>query len=142
VGINATTDRNNGKSYDLEERTFKFARQIRAFIRQLPRTVSNLEDIKQLVRSSGSIGANYIEANESLGKKDFLLHIKISRKESKESRLWLRLVYVADNQELENERQRLVCESVELMNIFGAIFQRSHDRVRRKVPPATEASSF
>jgi four helix bundle protein len=74
------------KKSDLEERTFEFARQVRPFVVRLPRTISNAEDVKELVPSSGSIGANYIEANESLGEKDFLLHIKISRKESKESR--------------------------------------------------------
>lgn len=73
------------KQYDLEERTFKFAKEMRAFVSILPRTISNIEDIKQLVRSSGSVGANYIEANESLGKKDFLMHVKISRKEAKET---------------------------------------------------------
>jgi len=46
------------RGYDLEERTAVFAEQVRAFIRRLPRTISNFEDVKQLVRSSGSIGAN------------------------------------------------------------------------------------
>src|SRR4051794_12585937 len=80
------------KVYDLEERTFLFAKAVRALVKKLPRTIGNIEDARQLVRSSGSVGANYIEANESLGKKDFLMHIKISRKEAKESRYWLRLI--------------------------------------------------
>mgnify|MGYP001596983445 CR=1 FL=1 len=74
------------KKYDLEERTFNFAKDVRSFVGQLPRTIQSIEDIKQLIRSSGSVGANYIEANESLGKKDFSMRIKISRKEAKESR--------------------------------------------------------
>jgi len=74
------------KKYDLEERTFLFAKRARAFVKRLPRTISNIEDGRQLVKSSGSVGANYIEANEALSKKDFLVRIKISRKESKESR--------------------------------------------------------
>jgi four helix bundle protein len=74
------------KPYDLEERTFQFAQQVRAFVKLLPRTVCNIEDVKQVVRSSGSVGANYIEANEALGKKDFLMRLRISRKEAKESR--------------------------------------------------------
>jgi four helix bundle protein len=57
------------KKYDLEERTFRFAQDVRSFVKTLPRTVSNIEDVKQLVRASGSVGANYIEANEALGKK-------------------------------------------------------------------------
>jgi len=59
----------------------------------LPKTIANIEDGKQLIKSSGSTGANYREANESLSKKDFLMRIKISRKEAKESAYWLRLIY-------------------------------------------------
>jgi four helix bundle protein len=62
----------DSKPYDLEERTFQFARASRAFVRRLPRTISNIEDVKQFVRASGSIGANYIEANEAIGKKTSL----------------------------------------------------------------------
>ena len=73
------------KLFDLEDRTFNFAKNIRAFARQIPRTIGNIEDTKQIIRSSGSVGANYIEANESSSKKDFLMRIKICRKEAKES---------------------------------------------------------
>ncbi len=75
----------NSKQYDLEERTFEFAKNIRILIKKIPKIVSNIEDGKQLIRSSGSVGANYIEANEALSKKDFVMRIKISRKEAKES---------------------------------------------------------
>lgn len=75
--------------YDLEDRTFDFAKLVREFVKLLPKTLANLEDIQQVVRSSGSVGANYIEANESLSKKDFLMRIEICRKEAKESRYWL-----------------------------------------------------
>lgn len=84
-----------------------------------------MEDVKQLVRASGSIGANYIEANESLGRKDFLMHIKISRKESKVSRFHTRLVDTNGDPRLEREREELIQESTELMNIFGAILRKS-----------------
>lgn len=80
------------KRYDLEDRTLGFARSVGEFVNALPKTLQNVEYSKQLVRSSGSVGANYIEANESLGKKDFLMRIKICRKESKESRYWLELI--------------------------------------------------
>ena len=80
------------KYYDLEERTFQFAKNVRLFIKSLIKTAGNIEDMKQVIRSSGSIGANYIEANESLSKKDFVYRIKISRKEAKESIYWLRLL--------------------------------------------------
>lgn len=67
--------------YDLEERTYQFANQVRKYTKELPVSISNREDGKQVVRSSGSIGANYIEANEALSKKDFQMRIKICRKE-------------------------------------------------------------
>jgi four helix bundle protein len=91
----------------------------------LPRTLSNIEDARQLVRSSGSIGANYIEANESLSKKDFLCRIKISRKEAKESRYWLRLIDSGDQIEIEDERLALSQEATELMKIFGAMVRKT-----------------
>jgi four helix bundle protein len=96
------------RQYDLEDRTYEFARDVRAFVRQLPHTVANIEDVKQLVRASGSVGANYIEANEALGKKDFLMHIKICRKEAKESRFFLRLVFT-DGRAIWTSRVRTWC---------------------------------
>ena len=93
-------------------------------MRELPRTVTNIEDGKQLIRSSGSVGSNYIEANESLSKKDFVMRIKICRKEAKETRYWLRLLE-PKNSEQETVRQDLANEATELMNIFGAILQKS-----------------
>ena len=94
-------------------------------MKKLPKTIGNIEDGKQLVKASGSVGANYIEANEALSKKDFRMRIKISRKESKESRYWLRLVDTRDAQELDRERAGLEQEATELMNIFGAILRKS-----------------
>ena len=79
----------NAKQYDLEDRTLAFARNVRAFVKKSHKTIANIEDGKQLVKSSGSVGANYIEANEALSKKDFIMRIKICRKEAKESRYWL-----------------------------------------------------
>ena len=70
-------NKQNTKPYDLEERTFQFAKAVRMFVKTLSNSIANNEDSKQLVRASGSVGANYIEANESLGKKDFLMRIKI-----------------------------------------------------------------
>ena len=119
------TKKRNSKQYDLEDRTLEFARRVRKFVKLLPKTIANIEDIKQFIKASVSVGANYIEANESLGKKDFRMRIKISRKESKESRYWLRLVDISDDEELRKERDSLIRESTELMNIFGAILQNS-----------------
>lgn len=114
-----------GNQYDLEDRTYEFARRVRAFVKKLLHTICNIQDVKQVVRSSGSVGANYIEANESLSKKDFRMRIRISRKESKETRYWLRLLDTRDDATLNAERDKLVQESTELMRIFGAILKKS-----------------
>ena len=88
------TEVKNSKQYDLEERTLRFAKEVIEFVNALPKTMANIEIMKQIIRSSGSVGANYIEANESLSKKDFAMRVKICRKEAKESRYWLRLIEV------------------------------------------------
>lgn len=113
------------KTYDLEDRTFEFARHVRSFVRRLRRDIANQEDARQVVRSSGSVGANYIEANDALSKKDFVMRIKICRKEAKESRMWLRLIEAFNDAELEREQEWLAGEAQELMNIFGAILKKS-----------------
>ena len=112
-----------GNRYDLEERAEAFARRVRDFIRELPKELTNVEYSRQLVRASGSIGANYIEANEALSKKDFLMRIKISRKESKESRFWLRLIAPSVGQA--QEQEALIKEATELMLILGAILRNA-----------------
>ncbi len=117
------TEIQNSKHYDLEDRTFIFAKKIDEYVNKLPRTISNIENGKQLVRAAGSIGANYIEANESLSKKDFVMRIKISRKETKESRYWLKLTDPL--KENEKEKESLIQESTELMKIFGSILNKS-----------------
>ena len=114
----------NTKIYDLEERTLKFAKSVVNFTNLLPKTVANTEKVKQVIRSSGSVGANYIEANESLGKKDFTMRIRICRKEAKETIYWLKLVET-NTDSLENKRDMLVKEGTELMKIFGAILLKS-----------------
>lgn len=104
---------------DLEDRTFLFAQNCRDYVKQLPQTLSNREYVKQLIRSSGSVAANYIEANEAVSKKDFYHRIKICRKEAKESRLWLRLAIPNEKQgELQS---KYIQEALELTKIFGSI---------------------
>ncbi|HLD01592.1 MAG TPA: four helix bundle protein [Patescibacteria group bacterium] len=114
----------NTKQYDLEDRTLLFARGVRVWVKSLPRTLSIIEDAKQLVRSSGSVGANYIEANEALSKKDFVMRIMISRKEAKESEYWLKLIEIEDSS-LKPMRLKLLQEAGELRKIFGAILEKS-----------------
>ncbi len=119
------SENQNNKKYDLEDRTFEFAKRNRAFAKKLRKTIGNKEDVSQLIRSSGSVGANYIEANEALSKKDFYHRAKICRKEAKESRYWLRLIDTNRDVGLEKEREELIQEAQELMNIFGSIIRKS-----------------
>ncbi len=115
----------NGKEkkiYNLEERTLAFTKQVISFVREIPMTIANREIAKQLVRSAGSIGANYREANDSLGKKDFLMRMRICRKEAKETVYWLELVETAG---LTVKQNALLSEATELMKICGSIIRNS-----------------
>jgi len=111
------------KKYDLEERTFNFAKRVNEYVNKLPKTITNIENGKQLARSAGSVGANYIEANNSLSKKDFLLRIRISKKEAKESCFWIRLAEPEISQL--KEKGALFNEATELMKILGSILEKS-----------------
>ena len=121
--MNANSDK--GKPYDPEERTAVFPETSRAFVKRLPRTIANVEDAKQFIRASGSIRANYIEANEAIGKKDFVMKIKICRKESKESAYHLRLLDTRGDTALEMDRESLTQEAYEFVKIFNAILRNS-----------------
>ena len=113
----------NPKHYDLERRTFEFTKRVIQYCNKLPKAITNLEIIKQLIRAAGSVGSNYIEANEALSKKDFIMRIKISRKEAKESRYWLCLT--EPRKEEIKEKDGLIQEATELMKIFGSILEKS-----------------
>ncbi|MFA5135403.1 MAG: four helix bundle protein [Patescibacteria group bacterium] len=117
------TEIQNSKRFDLEDRTLNYTRSVSRYCKTLPKSVSHYEFGKQLVRSAGSVGANYIEANEALSKKDFIMRVKICRKEAKERRYWLELTE-PDQREFES-RKKLIQESTELMKIFGAILEKS-----------------
>ena len=115
----------NSKRYDLEDRTYLFAKTVRSFAKLLPRTEANRVDVRQLLRASGSVAANYIEANESLSKKDFLYRIRVCRKEAKECRLHLRLLDSGEQESIERQRNQLIQEAIELISIFSAILKKS-----------------
>jgi four helix bundle protein len=110
---------------DLENRTFQFAQATRNFVKTLPRNISNTEDVRQLVRASGSVAANWIEADEALSKKDFLMRVKICRKEAKESRLFLRLIDAGASKESGAKRDALAAEAREFVLIFSSIISKS-----------------
>ena len=120
------TENQNSKRYDLEDRTLNFAKQIIELVNKLTKTLTNIEISRQLVRSAGSVGANYIEANESLSKKDFVMRIKICRKEAKESRYWLKLINC--DKDFEKRQEYLIQEANELMKIFGAILEKTNSK--------------
>jgi four helix bundle protein len=114
----------NKGNFDLEERTLKFAKRIIVLCKKVPFNSVNNELISQLVRSSGSVGANYLEANDALSKKDFVYRIKISRKEAKESHYWLMLLKEA-NSKVQHEIDELSNEAIELKKIFSSIVDKT-----------------
>ena len=112
----------NSKRFDLEERSMAFAARARDYVKRLPKGLTNFEIGKQLFRAAGSVGANYIEANESLSKKDYKMRVKICRKEAKETRYWLKLSEPeASDVAL---KDALIQETIELTKIFGAILNK------------------
>ncbi|TSC85702.1 MAG: S23 ribosomal protein [Microgenomates group bacterium Gr01-1014_7] len=110
--------------YNLEDRTLEFAKKVVDLIKELPRNIANLELSSQVIRSAGSIGANYREANDSLGKKDFVMRLKISRKESKETYYWLQLI-THSNSFLKESIDPLLDECSQLIRIFSSIINKT-----------------
>ncbi|MHA1280021.1 MAG: four helix bundle protein [Candidatus Helarchaeota archaeon] len=111
------------RKFDLEERTLEFAKKIIRLCKKLPKNTINFKLINQIIRSAGSIGANYREANDALGKKDFIHRLRISRKEAKETVYWLKLILEA-NPNLELDTKKLINECEELRNILSAIINK------------------
>lgn len=116
----------SNKPYDLEDRTLLFAKDVIEFVGKVPRNLANNEIAKQLIRSAGSVGANYIEANEALSKKDFLMRVKISRKEAKESCYWIKLLTVPAS--LVSNQEAMLQEGVELVKILSSIIEKSNPK--------------
>ena len=118
--------KNDSKYKQFEDRCYVFAKNVRLYFKNFSMRFYNLDDIKQVIRSSGSIGANYIEANQALGKKDFVMRLRIAKKEARESSHWLNLIY--DTSELSTkDKMKLEClikESNEIMRILGAIYHK------------------
>ena len=115
------------KKYDLGERTSIFAERVRNCCLRLPKNAANSEYIPQLIRAGSSPGANYIEANETIGDKDFIMKMKTCRRESKESGYWLRLTITNESSEMEEERQWLRNEAQELLLIFSSIVRNKEN---------------
>ncbi len=114
----------NKHKFDLEERTTEFAKRVIRLCKVLPKNSMNNRLVGQAVGSAGSVGANYREANDALGKKDFILRLKIARKEAKEAIHWLELIEEA-NPELKSRMKEIKQEAIELRNILSAIISKS-----------------
>jgi four helix bundle protein len=113
-------------TYDLEERTFQFALHVRRCIAGTKWLREQWTDVDQVLRSSGSIAANYIEANNAISRPDFLFRIRISKKEASECRLWLRLLgETSQDETLKQTLRTLYKESDELARILATILRKS-----------------
>lgn len=112
------------RKFDLEKRTTEFARAVIGICKIIPRSPINDRLINQVVGASGSVGANYREANDALGKKDFIQRMKIARREAKESLHWLELLYTA-NSDKENDIKPLIKEADELKRILSSIIEKT-----------------
>lgn len=121
----------NSNNFDLEERTTEFAKSVIRLCKELSKDPINNRLISQAVGSAGSIGANYREANDALGDKDFIHRLKISRKEAKETIHWLELIEEA-NLEMKQKIQPLMQEARELKNILLAIIIKSEKKMKDK----------
>ena len=108
---------------ELEDRTEFFAINVIKFCKDLPKNTINNPLISQVIRSAGSVGANYREANEAVGKKDFVYRLRIARKESKETSYWLKLISEANNSSSLG-LVSLINEADELRNILSAIINK------------------
>jgi four helix bundle protein len=110
----------NAKVYDLEERTARFGEDIIAFAKTILKDEITRPIISQLVRAGTSIGANYMEADGAESRKDFVHKIAICKKESKETKHWLRMIAKADSSK-NGECKKLWLEAKELTLIFSSI---------------------
>jgi len=112
------------RKFDLEERTQKFGEEIIEFAKEIPKTVVTVPLIGQLVRAGTSVGSNYCEADCAETRKDFEHKLGICKKESKESKHWLRMIAKAVPEK--NEKARgLWQEANELNLIFTSIVKNS-----------------
>ncbi|MFH1405487.1 MAG: four helix bundle protein [Patescibacteria group bacterium] len=108
------------KKYDLEERTSVFSEEVINFVKNISKNIVTIPIISQLIRSATSIGANYCEADEAQSKKDLIHKISITKKETKETRYWLRIIETAAP-EIKDKVNKLRQEAKELNLIFNAI---------------------
>ena len=119
----------NGKKYDIYDRAFKFAVSVAKFLEMLPKRTALIEYSRQLIKSSGSIGANISEADGALTKKDFINKMGIARREAKESKHWLTLIKAVGSfkdESLKKELDWLITESTEILLILSSIIKNTN----------------
>jgi len=122
---NNQSSNKNKKDFDLEKRTTEFAKRLISFCKKLPKNAINYRLVGQAVGSGGSVGANYREANDALGKKDLIMRMRIARKEAKEVLHWLELIEEANLEpEFTDEVKELMQEARELKNILSSIIDK------------------
>jgi len=107
-------------TYDLEERTAKFGEKVISFCGGTKQDAITKPLISQLVRSSTSVGANYMEANAASSRRDFQNKIFICKKEAQETKHWLRMI-ASYSAEEKDEIRKLWQEAQELTMIFQKI---------------------
>ena len=106
--------------FDIKQRTFLFGVRIIRLVAKLPRTVAGIEVGRQLIRAGTSVGSNMEEADGAISKRDFVKHVKISRKEARESRFWLAIIEAAALLR-DPEVQALSQEADEIVRILSSI---------------------
>ena len=116
-------DKTSSKKWDLEERTAKFGENIIIFCKKIPKNPITIPLISQLVKAGTSVGANYCEADDAESKKDFRHKIGIVKKESRESKHFIRMV-ISAVPELRDEAIPLWQEAKELNLIFNSIYKK------------------
>lgn len=121
----------NKRKADLLQRTTRFAKDVRTFVRKTPRTIASLGDCRRLVYASGAIGAHYISADEAPTRQDFLRQVSDCRKESKQSVHWLELLDANLEEGSEKMRSNLLGEAQELQKIFGAIVGKTLSNAKK-----------
>lgn len=107
--------------FDLEERTSDFGKKVICFLKNVPETTISRPIINQLVKSSTSIGANYMEADCAESRRDFRHKISICKKESKETMHWFRMVMEIIPKNMKEQCKEYKQEAKELTLIFSKI---------------------
>ena len=111
------------RTFDLVERTAVFGESVIRFSRTVKRDAVTMPLISQVVRSATSVGANYVEADESGSKKEFKYRISVCRRETKETQHWLRMI-VAAAPETKDGARGMWQEAAELIRIFETIHRK------------------